>query len=265
MAAVRAGVGRETAHEVIKEHAVAVALAMREKGQADNDLVARLPGRRAAGPGAGCPRRPARRPAVVHRSGDGAGRGGRRPGRRDHRRTPRGRRLHPGSDPVKLPALGQGARRLRGRRTTSARRVRPRLDLRRGAADPDPGQGRGAHPAVAVVVRPARRPRAEPRDLGRRRPAGVRRAGDALPAPGDAAGGVRRARLPHRGRPDGLREDRRRVRRDAAARARRRCAAARADLHAVDEGSTRSARRGHDLRAGRGPGGGADRRPAART
>ncbi|MFC5994521.1 adenylosuccinate lyase [Pseudonocardia hispaniensis] len=42
MAAVRAGVGRETAHEVIKEHAVAVALAMREKGQADNDLIARL-------------------------------------------------------------------------------------------------------------------------------------------------------------------------------------------------------------------------------
>jgi adenylosuccinate lyase len=44
MAAVRAGVGRETAHEVIKEHAVAVALAMREKGQAENDLVARLAG-----------------------------------------------------------------------------------------------------------------------------------------------------------------------------------------------------------------------------
>jgi adenylosuccinate lyase len=42
IAAVRAGVGRETAHEVIKEHAVAVALAMREKGQADNDLLARL-------------------------------------------------------------------------------------------------------------------------------------------------------------------------------------------------------------------------------
>jgi adenylosuccinate lyase len=42
MAAVRAGVGRETAHEVIKEHAVAVALAMRERGQADNDLLARL-------------------------------------------------------------------------------------------------------------------------------------------------------------------------------------------------------------------------------
>jgi adenylosuccinate lyase len=42
IAAVRAGVGRETAHEVIREHAVAVALAMREKGQADNDLLARL-------------------------------------------------------------------------------------------------------------------------------------------------------------------------------------------------------------------------------
>jgi adenylosuccinate lyase len=42
IAAVRAGVGRETAHEVIKEHAVAVALAMREKGQLENDLVARL-------------------------------------------------------------------------------------------------------------------------------------------------------------------------------------------------------------------------------
>ncbi|MER7114692.1 adenylosuccinate lyase [Saccharomonospora azurea] len=42
MAAVRAGVGRETAHEVIKEHAVGVALAMREQGQQENDLVERL-------------------------------------------------------------------------------------------------------------------------------------------------------------------------------------------------------------------------------
>ncbi len=42
MAAVRAGVGRETAHEAIKEHAVAAALAMREQGAAENDLVARL-------------------------------------------------------------------------------------------------------------------------------------------------------------------------------------------------------------------------------
>jgi adenylosuccinate lyase len=42
MAAVRKGVGRETAHEAIKEHAVSVALAMRESGQAENDLLARL-------------------------------------------------------------------------------------------------------------------------------------------------------------------------------------------------------------------------------
>src|SRR6201994_1617496 len=42
MAAVRAGVGRETAHEVIKEHAVAVALEIREKGTDRNDLFDRL-------------------------------------------------------------------------------------------------------------------------------------------------------------------------------------------------------------------------------
>lgn len=42
MAAVRAGVGRETAYAAVKQHAVAVALAMREAGQADNDLAARL-------------------------------------------------------------------------------------------------------------------------------------------------------------------------------------------------------------------------------
>jgi len=41
-AAVRKGVGREQAHEVIKEHAVAVALAMREQGAAGNDLFDRL-------------------------------------------------------------------------------------------------------------------------------------------------------------------------------------------------------------------------------
>ncbi|WP_068273269.1 adenylosuccinate lyase [Aldersonia kunmingensis] len=41
MAAVRVGVGRETAHEVIKEHAVAVALAMREQGR-EPDLLDRL-------------------------------------------------------------------------------------------------------------------------------------------------------------------------------------------------------------------------------
>ena len=42
IACVRAGMGREQAHEVIKEHAVSVALAMRERGIADNELIQRL-------------------------------------------------------------------------------------------------------------------------------------------------------------------------------------------------------------------------------
>jgi adenylosuccinate lyase len=42
VAAVRRGVGREVAHEAIKDHAVAVALAMREKAAPDNDLFDRL-------------------------------------------------------------------------------------------------------------------------------------------------------------------------------------------------------------------------------
>jgi adenylosuccinate lyase len=42
MAAVRGGVGRESAHEAIKEHAVGVALEMREQGSQGNDLLARL-------------------------------------------------------------------------------------------------------------------------------------------------------------------------------------------------------------------------------
>ena len=42
VAAVKAGVGRETAHEAIKEHAVAAALEMRENGTDENDLIERL-------------------------------------------------------------------------------------------------------------------------------------------------------------------------------------------------------------------------------
>jgi adenylosuccinate lyase len=42
IAAVRHGVGRETAHEAIKEHSIAVALQMRETGRTDNDLLDRL-------------------------------------------------------------------------------------------------------------------------------------------------------------------------------------------------------------------------------
>ncbi len=42
MGAVRAGVGREVAHEAIKENAVATALAMREQGAERNDLLDKL-------------------------------------------------------------------------------------------------------------------------------------------------------------------------------------------------------------------------------
>jgi adenylosuccinate lyase len=42
MRAVRAGVGRETAHEVIKEHAVAAALELRGAGDGENTLLDRL-------------------------------------------------------------------------------------------------------------------------------------------------------------------------------------------------------------------------------
>jgi adenylosuccinate lyase len=54
IAAIRAGMGREAAHEVIKEHAVAVALAMRERG-CEPDLLDRL---------AADPRLPLDRPAL---------------------------------------------------------------------------------------------------------------------------------------------------------------------------------------------------------
>ena len=101
MAAVRAGVGRETAHEVIKEHAVAVALAMREKGQARE----RPPGppRRRRTP----PRVHPPRSARLHRRGTRPGHGGRQAGGRDRRRASGRRRLHPGSDLVKLLHSGK--------------------------------------------------------------------------------------------------------------------------------------------------------------
>jgi adenylosuccinate lyase len=44
MAAVKRGVGREVAHQAIKEHAVAVALDLRERGSDRNDLMDRLAG-----------------------------------------------------------------------------------------------------------------------------------------------------------------------------------------------------------------------------
>ena len=80
MAAVRNGVGREEAHEAIKEHAVAVALEMRQ-GRADERPL-RAAGRRLpAGPLAGPDRGAGRRPDRVHRGGARPGRDRRTPGR----------------------------------------------------------------------------------------------------------------------------------------------------------------------------------------
>ena len=78
MAAVRAGVGRETAHEVIKEHAVAAALAMREQGCRPKSAgpVGRRP---TTSVGSQRDRRRISRPEGVHR-------GRRRSGRRGYRR-----------------------------------------------------------------------------------------------------------------------------------------------------------------------------------
>jgi adenylosuccinate lyase len=55
VAAVQAGMGRESAHEVIGEHAVAAALARREQGTTETDLLGRL---------ADDPRLPLDRPAL---------------------------------------------------------------------------------------------------------------------------------------------------------------------------------------------------------
>ena len=99
LAAVRRGVGRETAHEVIKEHAVAVALAMREQG-GDNDLLERLADDRPAGRGPGrpgCRRGPAAGP---DRHGRRPGGGGAGPDRETGRRAPRRGGVHSRSGSV---------------------------------------------------------------------------------------------------------------------------------------------------------------------
>ena len=83
-----------------------------------------------------------------------------------------------GSRAARLPAhvLRQGARPLRAAGPGSRRRPhpaaagrhRPHQRVRPRAAHVDPRQGTGAHPDVALVVRPACRPGAEPRGVDRR-------------------------------------------------------------------------------------------------
>src|SRR6266508_4180538 len=66
-------------------------------------------------------------------------------------------------------AFGQGPRRLPRRRGRHPRRRRPGVGLRRDAADAGPRQGRDPDPALAVVIRAARRRGTQPRHLGPRR------------------------------------------------------------------------------------------------
>ena len=99
---------------------------------------------------------------------------------------------------AEAPVLGEGARAVpAARRAAAARRHRPDLGLRPRAAHADPGQGEDPHPALAVVVRPPRRPGAQPPG-GRPHPGRVRGPGDGLPAAVDDRGGMRRPRLPGR-------------------------------------------------------------------
>ena len=129
MGAVRAGVGREAAHEAIKENAVASALAMREQGAERNELLdklaadERIPLDRAAA------RRADGRQAVLHGR---RGRPGRRRGRAGSRRSSSSTRRPPATRP--------------GR---SSDPVHPRRSWR-PPATARPGRGRG-RPARAVL------------------------------------------------------------------------------------------------------------------
>ena len=97
MAAVRNGVGREAAHEAIKEAAVGVALDMR-KGAADNDVLARLAADQRLGLTAEQLDSLVAEPDHVHRCRGRADAGGRAPGGRGDRAPPRGGGLCPRRD-----------------------------------------------------------------------------------------------------------------------------------------------------------------------
>ena len=67
-----------------------------------------------------------------------------------------------------LPLLAAGrSASVRPRRPPADGRDRPDLDVRRGSSDADPGQGQGADGPVGLLVRAARRDRAEPPPLVR--------------------------------------------------------------------------------------------------
>ena len=103
MAAVRAGVGREQAHEAIKEHAVAVALACASRARRTTTCSTGWPPTR----GSGCPAPSWTRWSPtrgLHRRGRRPGGGGRRAGRGRRRRHPEPPRTYaPAPDPLAAP------------------------------------------------------------------------------------------------------------------------------------------------------------------
>ena len=99
MAAVRNGVGREAAHEAIKEAAVGTALDMR-KGQAENDVFDRLAADERLGLTADQLATLVAEPITFTGAAVAAGAGGRPPGRRGHRASPRGRGVRARRDPL---------------------------------------------------------------------------------------------------------------------------------------------------------------------
>ena len=102
MAAVRAGAGREQAHEAIKENAVAVALEMRDKGAEGNDLFARLAADSRLGLSESRAGRAARLAAGVHRRRAGPGRVGGAGGRAGAGVGSVGGRIRARADPVAM-------------------------------------------------------------------------------------------------------------------------------------------------------------------
>ena len=262
LAAVRHGVGRETAHEVIKEHAVAVALSMREEGSERNDLLERLAadprlhldhdelkqliddplgftgrGRRSGGGSGGSSRDGGGHlpgGGDLHALGDPLA-----SGRDDSAAGPAGRR-------ARLLRQGAGSVRRPGR-SPASRGVRPDQRVRLRPADADPRQGTDPHGPHAVVVRPTGRSRAQPPGVGRRTGRG-RWTRDGRRAPRDVPRRVRGPRLSRRVRAARLPGVRLRVRRCAAAGTGRRLAAAGPDLHACDQGGPGRARRERRLR-----------------
>ncbi len=165
-------------------------------------------------------------------------------------------------DAAPLPH-GQGARRLRPGRRAAHRRDRSHLGVRLRARIGHPRQGQGAHAAVGVLVRPARRRRAESLHHDGRRDvpgggAGIR-GRSRRPIDAGAQDGAHRRRVRRAGVPcglglEGVSTDGPRVRHPVARRTRGVRSPARSDLHARHQGEHRARHQHLGGRRGQAPG-----------